>query len=363
MTALDDFVAHSRNNNLSDDTIRQTLEAQGWDPNMVRFALAGITVPTPEPATQVSAVVAAEPSPVASAAPSLHPLMAALHHVLLWFFVLSSTVAIVAVIASLFGETVDSSTLAAFIAVVAITFTPYAVLYVLYLRKLRTQPSLVPGKVWSIITICMHSLSTLAAAITLVVTAIVGGQVSVIVSSALVLVLTATVLTVYLFAAFVPSTWKIRKPILIAYLPIVAILLGTLFIMSLLRLGPALGDETTRKNLVTTVTNIQKQVQSINRLPDEAEAQSLIVGSGISYKTKTSSTYELCAKFTLEIKNDTYSSYSSNGTTDRPITDSYVDAYYFNRPSGNQCFVIESNDMLNSIYDRSDLNTRIKELQ
>ena len=362
MTAIDDFVANSRNNNLSDDIIRQTLETQGWDPNIVRFALAGITVPMPDSVEQTAAIHVATPSSTTSATPSLHPLLAALHHVLLWFFVLSSTAAIVAVVASFFGQSVGSSTLAAFIAVVAVTFTPHAIFYILYLRNLRTQPNLVPGKVWSIITICFMSLGALGAAITMVIAMITSGEQYVIVDSALILALNALVLTAYVFAAFVSVNMKIRKPILLAYLPIIALMLGTLFVMSLLRLGPALGDETTRKNLVTTVENIQKKVQSINRLPDKTEAQSLIVGSGISYKTKTSSTYELCTKFTLEIKTGTYSSYSSNGTTDRPITDSYVDAYYFNRPSGNQCFVIESTDMQNSTYDKSDLNTRIKEL-
>ncbi len=348
MAAIDDFITHARNNGVDDETIRQTLETQGWDKNVVSFALAGIAVPAPDSNVAVSVPVA-EPAH-SSAAPSLHPLLAALHHVLLWFFVISSTIAIVAVVASLFGESVDSSALAAMIAVVAITFTPYAILFITYLRKLGTQPNLIPGKVWSIITICLQSLSVLGAAITLVVTAIVGGESSVMVGAALILALTGTVLTVYIFAAFVPITAKVRKPILLAYLPIVALLLGTLFVMSLLRLGPALADENTRKNLVTTVENIQKKVQTIDRLPNTSEAKSLIVGSGITFDSKSPTTYELCATFVTDSETDKYSSYGST-RADAPISDSYVYVDAFYRPSGRQCFVIQSND-LTLINDR-----------
>lgn len=340
MTAINDFITNARAHNIDDETIRQTLASQGWEPQVVTFALLGMEVPTPDAVQSNTPAAITVDSPEH---PSLHPLLAALHHVLLWFFVIASTIAIVGVVASLFGESVDASALAAMIAVVAITFTPYAILFVLYLRKLRRQPNLVPGKVWSIITICLNSLSALGAAITLVVTSIVGGETSVIVGAALVFALTALVAVVYIMAAFAPSTWKARLPFLVAYLPAVALLLGTLFVLSLVRIGPALQNEKLRTSLVTTIENIQPKIQSLNRLPTPQEVQPLVANADISYTALSDITYELCVTFVGTGKSSKQS--YLEGTKTNPITDSYVSTSQFYRPQGRQCFIIESRDL------------------
>lgn len=337
MATLDDFIAKARAKNLDDETIRQALEKQGWDRSSISLALAGMAAPSPHEAYTNNPTVH---EPTTHSSPSLNPLLAALHHVLLWFFVLASTISIVAVVASLLGKSVESDALAALMAVVLVAFTPYAVLYVLYLRKLRAQPSLIPNKTWSIITVCIHSLGALIAAITLVVNLIVDGNQTTIISSALVLALMVIVLITYIFAAFAPSASKARKPVLLGYLPIVALLLGTLFTLSALRLGPALADETTRDNLVTTVENIRDNVEDNNRLPNNEQADSFIEGSDITYEKISDTTYKLCATFKVDRTVD-QSSYRSSSAS-QPISDSYIQAYDFYSKKGNQCFTVQS---------------------
>lgn len=349
MTAINDFITTARANNIDDDTIRQTLEAQGWDAQVIKFALLGMDIPAPVVATPASVPTISASQPQQ---PSLHPLLAALHHVLLWFFVVSSTVAIVSVVASLFGEYIEARALAAMIAVVAVTFTPYAILFILYLRKLRYQPNLVPGKVWSIITICLNSLSALGAAITLVVTAIVGGETSVMVGASLVFTLTALVAVAYVIAAFTQSTWRVRKPFLVAYLPIVALLLGTLFILSLVRIGPAIHDEDLRTSLATTVENIRAETQTLDRLPTPKEATSLLDDPDITYSAQSDTTYELCATFESASKS---SKARRTGTEASPMSDSYSYSSDFRRPQGQQCFVVESSDLMKNA--ESQLNS------
>ena len=83
MPELDTFVKDARDKGLDDDIIRKALLSEGWDSSLVTAALTGVAVP--KPATEQEAAHGSHPK-----RPSLSPLMAAMHHILLWFFTGSS---------------------------------------------------------------------------------------------------------------------------------------------------------------------------------------------------------------------------------------------------------------------------------
>jgi len=322
------FITDARAKGLADDKIRQALIAQGWDPAVIDMGLAGLEVPTAETGRTTHPAVH---SPNQRA--SLSPLLAALHHILLWFFTGSSIVTIAAVIASLYGTRVSTQALTSMIAVTIVAFTPYAVLFIIYLRKLAKNPELAPGWVWSIITVCIHSIGALISAITLIVALINNGDRSVITSASLILALNLIVVVTYLCAAFAPRGREIlRKIAAWAYLPLLVILFGSLFIMSVLQLGPARHDEQLRKNLVTTVRNVATYTQNHGSLPENGN--DVTVNSSIEYHKKTDSTYQVCAVFKTNA-GDTYSSYATDSYLP---SDDYVSESQFYAANGRQCF-------------------------
>ncbi|MDX2776568.1 hypothetical protein PV379_04350 [Streptomyces caniscabiei] len=342
MPELETFVKDARDKGLDDDTIRKALLTEGWDPSLVTAALTGVAVP--KPATEQAAHNAHQKRP------SLSPLMAAIHHILLWFFTGSSAITITGVVASLFGSSVSSEALAAMIAVTIVTFIPYAILFVLYLVKTRKTPDLIPGKVWSIITICLHSVASMAAAITLVVNAITGESMTVIISAALILLLDLIVVKTYLFAAFSSAKLhRVRTIVLYSFIPALVILFGILFSMSAFKLGPAKHDEEARKQLATSVRNIVEYTHTNNKLP---AVGAVTLEQGVTYNKSSDTTYEVCASFqtTNREQSDYYYSSPSYDQTDSYVSDSSFD----NDKTGYQCFTFKS-DYLTNEYLRPQI--------
>lgn len=341
MPELDTFVKDARDKGLDDDIIRKALLSEGWDSSLVTAALTGVTVP--KPATEQEAAHGSHPK-----RPSLSPLMAAMHHILLWFFTGSSAVTITGVVASLFGTNVSSAALASMIAVTIVTFIPYAILFVLYVLKTRKNPDLIPGKVWSIITICLHSIGAMVAAIVLVVNAITDTDSMVMISAALVLLLDLLVVKTYLFAAFsAMKLKKFRQIVLYAFIPALIVLFGILFSMSAFKLGPAKHDEALRTSLVTSVREVVEYTHTNEKLP---EAGAVTLEQGVSYKKLSDTTYEMCASFqtTNREQNDYYYSPSYDQT------DSYVSESDFNNnKSGNTCFTLKSDYLSNEYLRRT----------
>src|SRR5690606_31513541 len=133
------------------------------------------------------------------------------------------------------------------------------------LRRLKQDPNLTPGSIWSIITVCLHSLGALVAAIVLTVALITGGDLSTIISSAIILALYSVVVATYSLAAFAKPS-RTRKIVLFASLPVLAIIMGSLFTLSLMQIGPSLQDQKTRDNLVLTTQSIAEFVADNNRV-------------------------------------------------------------------------------------------------
>lgn len=327
MTDLKPFIEQARAKGLGDDQIREALKSQGWDESIITMGLTGLDVPKPENTSSLPA-----PSDHAKH-PSISPLVAALHHVLLWFFVGSSTVTIAGVVASLTGEDISAQALAAMIAVTVVTFLPYAVLFITFLRQVRHTPDLVPGKVWSIITVCLHSIAAMIAAITLVVSLITESDISIPGSAAIILGLDLIVVMTYYMAVFNPNkTGKSRKFMLYGYLPLLGVLFGILFVLSLLQLGPARHDDQLRKDLTTTVQNIAKYSNEHHKLP--STLGNLRAGQGVEYTKRSFSTYEVCGSFMTVNKNHTYDYGDITAQND-----SYVyEGQFYPTHTGRNCF-------------------------
>lgn len=328
------FIEQARTKGLEDNQIKQALISQGWNEGHVSAALAGLEIPSAPPSSKTPDL-----AHQAGKRPSLSPLLAALQHILLWFFTSSSTVTIAGVITTLSGADVSSTSLASMIAITIVTFTSYAILFIIFLLKARKTPGLIPGKVWSIITICLHTVGAMIATITAIVTAITDGESSVLISAILIASLNVIVLVTYCFAAFASLRLeRLRQIVIRLYLPILLIFFGVLSVMSLLQLGPAKHDEQLRKDLAVTVQGIRGYAQDNKKLPDTLGA--LSQNPAIEYKKKTASSYEVCADFQTKKKS------LGRGLVDSPASardDSYVDEYlFFTYAGGRQCFTFKS---------------------
>jgi len=327
MTEIDTFVKEARQKQLSDEAIRKALASQGWSNEEIDLGLAGLHVPRKQD----------QPTST-PARGTLSPLMAALHHILLWFFTGSSTVTIIGVVASLFGETVSTEALAAMIAVTIITFIPYAVLFGVFLGLDRKRNAIAPGKVWSIITVCLHSIGAMIAAITLVVTLITDGSMSVLTGAGLVLLLDGIIVTTYSFAAFsLTHTPKLRKVVIYLHLPILIVLFGILSLFSVMQIGPAKHDDALRQSMVTTVQKVQAYTRAHNAIPQNGN--DVATSPEIHYTKKSTTTYELCGDFQL------HTSGASTPYSDNPATatqDTYVYKDMFTYGNNQRCFLFES---------------------
>lgn len=324
MPQIETFVTQAREKGLDDIAIRKSLEAKGWDKTEIDIALVGLEVPSPSSAAPISTTAAPT---------SLSPLMSAIHHVILWFFTGSSAVAIGGTVASLYGFRVGGTALASMIAVTLITFVPYAILFGILLAK-NFKVVTVPNKIWSIITICVHSIGAMIAAIVTVVNIITGGESAYLVSACLILTLDLLIITTYSFAAFARAG-TLRKTVMLLHLPLLIAMFGTLFIMAIFKLGPVQHDDLLRKDLTAVVTAIAENTQKNDRLPDNIN--SLTSNPSISYEKTGQTTYKVCGDFqTAERSDETY-----YHMTER--TDNYANESIFYSTHGDkQCFDFNS---------------------
>lgn len=339
MVDIKNFIKDARIKGLTDTQIKSALSSNGWSEAVIDVALLGLDIPQARVITPESE---SAPTTQQPKQPSLSHLMAALQHVLLWFFTCSSIVTIIGVVRSLSGYEVSTEVLASMIAVTLVTFTPYAILFLLFLVKARRTPGLIPGKVWSIITICFHSIGAMIAGITIVITLITSGEWNVTLSALLILALTIIMIITYGFASFSPLRLrKLRKVTLIAHLPILLIVFGTLFIMSVLQLGPAKHDEQMRKDLTGTVEKIHSYAQTNKILP--TSESNIVIGNSITYRQKNKVSYELCGDFQTVSKNQSYNQYRGGS---QPYEDDYVSEYdFYTETSGHHCFEFSSSTL------------------
>jgi hypothetical protein len=340
---LQHFIEKARAHGMSDQQITKLLLDQGWEESQVQMAVLGLEVPRPQ-AAQPGESGHQHVNP-AEGKKSIGPLEAALQHVMLWVFTLSSSIMIGVVSASLFGSDSGSSeTLLTYLVVEIVTFIPFCVIFVNYLRQFSHEPQLATGKVWSIMTILIHSVGLIGSLITLLLVAILvhdKDTSAALVASGAISLMNAFVVTAYVTANFVKPHYSWRG-LVIKFFPAALFVLIAIFgVIALTRVGPLRSDDQTRQRLVDVVKAVQTETQSTKKLPDNLAAVS-VDSSGITYAKTNSTTYSLCANFVTDSKsNGSYSGHT--------ITDDYVSKYDFDSTDkGKNCFTVESYTLSNA---------------
>lgn len=330
MQSIHTYIKEAREKYGADDAaIREQLLAAGWKKTEVAAALKARSLPpAPHPSDE------AERSSTDNE--RLSSLAQAMHHILLWFFTASTAITLSIVSAALFGGEASTDALAAYVAVGLVTLTPYGLLYVDYLRKFRRNARMTTGRIWSIITIVVHTVGAIAALITLIINLIVGPSASVVIASSVLAGLNLLVLTTYFTATFVrPERVRFRRAVLLMFLPVVSAILIVFGILALSKMGPIRADEHLRERLVKTTAAIREyRVTHDEQLPESLNQISYAETDGITYNRLGSKRYELCASF-----NSTGSTFSfpAGGTFEQD--DGYVTEYTFRvQGTGNQCF-------------------------
>jgi hypothetical protein len=225
-----------------------------------------------------------------------------------------------------------------------VTFVPFAFLYWRYVRRLRKEPELMTGKIWSIITIVLHSIGLIASVIAFVLVIILVHDTATtagLVASGVIGLMNALVVLAYSLANFAktPQSW-LRTYYLRAFPVLLFILIGVLGVFSLLRVGPLRADDQTRQDLVATVQKAHDYTQDHNALPSN-QSQVPSVAAGVTYHMVDGYTYQVCANF----KKNYDPGYSINTEAQ---DDSYVDKWSFQYGRvGNNCWKFYDSELKN----------------
>lgn len=324
--ALHEFIEAARKKKLSDQEIVHLLTQEGWDEVTARAAVSGLVVPAPPDHHD---------NGQKHTGAGLSALEAALHHILLWIFSLSATIVIAALTASLFGDSPDSDAFSTYLAVIGVTFTAYAVFYGHYLRLLRKNALLITSRVWSIITIVLHSIgliSSLIAITTILIDGAGSDDKAELIAAVSIGVINALIAAAYALANFSTNA-RMRLRLLPGYIIFVATVLIVFGIFAGFRLEPVRHDNDAEAALLRTTEEVKNYVNDNQKLPDSI---SDVHGThdDVQYHRIDDITYEVCADFRL-----------ASGDADNKYTqpDDYVDAYVFEtHKEGIDCFSFES---------------------
>ncbi len=364
MEGMESFIAEARAKGVSDEKIRKLLLKNGWDEMHVDVALLGIEVPK-APDTSKTALAGAtrltpdtsnadagQPAGSTAGNRSISALQASLHHVLLWVFTATSTVMIGIVASALFGRGSGSSeSLLTYIVMEIVTFVPFAVLFYLYFRQLRKDEWLGTGRVWSIITIVLHSIGLIAALITMLLAVLLvhnENTKALLVGGAAVAVMNALVIAAYSWANFSKRFPALRRRYLLAFPLLLLALISAFGVLALMRVGPLREDDQKRQALVDTVKAVKEYTDTNKRLPATL-AEVPGAAQDIRYKqTAAKSRYTLCADFNQASGQDPYFS-------DEGMTDAYIEKYNFGRTKkGENCWTITASQLYNPCVQVTD---------
>ena len=344
MGDIDTFIDNARAKGWDDGKIKETLAASGWTQPQIDAGMSGLVVPAPPTVAPSNAVAQGKPGQEhTQGRPSISALQAALQHVLLWLFTGTTTVMMSVVAFALFARGEGSSeALLTYVVLEIVTFTPFAFLYWRYLQQQRNQPDLMTGKVWSIITIVLHSVGLVGAAIGLILVIVLVHDTYTtagVISSLLVGAMDGMVVVAYVAANFAKNTGsRLRKRYLQLFPVGLFILIATLGIAALIKVGPLRADDQTMHNLSTAVDNIHTYAQTHRELPDSL-SQLSSAPAGVTYTKTASDSFKVCASFK-----------AGHGTNDPGYTasndDSYVDSSWFNEgSSGYRCWNFTDSDV------------------
>lgn len=336
--AIQKFVDEARAKGFTNDQIVQLLVDGGWPLLQAQAAVIGLQVPRPpHEADAQSANVTSQKH-----RRSISALEAALQHILLWVFTITSSIMLGVVSAALFNDSSTSSDiLLTFVVVELVTFIPFLLLFIQYMRQFRKHPDITTGKIWSIITIVFHSVGLVGALISMLLFMVLvdgsdrGAGVA---ASIAIAVMNGAVVIAYATANFVKPAHKWRLAVLVSLPMVLFVLIGIFGLIALNRVGPIREDAQTREDLTKTVKEIRKYTKTHKKLPDST-AQIAAPTQNITYTQKSGTQYELC----VVLHRDTSDSYYSEG----PIQDEYVyESDFEGVESGRQCFLIEAGALL-----------------
>ena len=345
MDEIQKFVDDARQKGWEDDRTREALLANGWSAPQVDAALSGLSVPKPPSASEgVAPVHHDNPPHHEPGRPSINALQAALQHVLLWVFTLTSSIMIGIVSFALFGNRSDGSseTLLTYVVLELVTFAPFAFLFWRYLLRMGREPELMTGKVWSIITIVLHSIGLIASVIAFILVIILvhdNATLAGLVASGTIGTMNALVVLAYALANFTKAPQsRFRRSYLLAFPYLLFILIGVLGVFAMLRVGPLRADDQTRQNLTTTVQKIHEYAGEHKSLPNNL-SQVSGAPAGVTYKNLGTYTYQVCANFKKK--------YNPEYTVSTDAQDdSYADKWAFQYgKAGNNCWKFLNADL------------------
>jgi len=331
MDNMQQFITDARAKDWDDEKIKQALIASGWQEAQVDAALSGLALPLATGGGNHGHEVNQANHP------SVNTLQAALQHVLLWLFTGTSTIMInIVAFALLSGNSGSSDTLLTYVVLEAVTFAAFAFFHWKYLRQLRKQPELVPGKVWSILTIVFHSLGTIGAVVGFILVLVLvhnSETTAGIVASLAIGVMDVLVVAAYALATFSKRPQSKLRLQYLRFFPVALfVIIASLGVFALFKVGPLRADDQTMQNLVTAVQDVHAYADRSKTLPENL-SQLPHQPQGVSYRSTGSDTFEVCATFRVD-HGDT----SANDTSARQ-DDTYVDTSVFdNDKAGHRCW-------------------------
>ena len=346
MDGAKQFIDEARAKGMDDDKIRDLLTGNGWSAGQVDSALNGLTVP-PAPGLPVPPPPAVSAN-TAPARPSISALEAALQHILLWLFTGMSSIMIGVVSAALFGATDGSSNaLLTYVVLELVTFAPFCGLFIYYLKQQKNRPEITTGKVWSIITIVLHSLGLVGSIIALVLFIVLvrdDASVAGVAASIAIGIMNALVVSAYVLANVVKaSPSKLRHRLLQAFPVALFVLISIFGVLALMRVGPLKADDQTRQNLVDVTKSVHDYATTNNKLP-ASSTDIAVTKEGVTYKMQSTYIYQLCAEFN-RVGKGYYPNYRASTISD----DSYIGTYDFsNGNKGENCWTIHNMTLENS---------------
>lgn len=340
MNDVSAYIKHLREAfNASDDIIVEKLQAAGWSEKDARSAIAIAILPD-APAPTATHAHAPKTVHASASKNGLSSLSQAMQHILLWFFSISTTITLSILAASMFyAESSSSEVLSVFVAVTLLTYTPFAFIFWDYLKKYKKDRTVVTGRVWSIITIVVHSLAAIISGVVLLVNLLTNPETGLIVATSVIILINLLIVTTYYYATFGKPTSKFRDVCVHVFLPLLFMILALFALYGYAKLGPVKADENTRERLVKTVEAIRDYRSENNaKLPAALTSLKDVDTTGITYKKKSETQYTLCANFKLKRR------YAYPQSSYIP-SDTSISAYNFEaNKTGENCFTLKTLD-------------------
>ena len=324
--------------------------------------------------------------------PQLSAIMMVIHHISLWVFLLTAVPLMIGLILLISSKNSDFfynsgsfETLISFIVVLCVTGGLYGSLFFYYFKKLKYNPELQTGRIFSLINIAFSLITVIGSTITLIVTMVnyllLGRDKSTVdyfagvsapaennfpTSTVLVtlslIILYGSVFITYFASDFMKPTIvdengeqviaPKRKVIMLTSTLTSFVLLAILLITSFAFMPSAIKDSKTVDSVSSAMRAIHDNVNEKGELLSPEEFNRLPGSENMTYKIVNDFEYDICAEF----ENDTFNNRYSYGYDDR-IDDSSIYRTQ-QHEKGNHCFEFYSYE-LKTQYEDEKLKKRL----